>query len=512
MKKIPNIIVLLLVVLFVVSCAPKSGSLQNDSGIGAQDEQNSQNSQNTDAAHSNLPNNLNDLYQSDLENLTNAPVYTLDISLNQDRDLYRVTGTEQVAYTNQEDASLQEIYFKLVPNMGGDYLAVPSLSVDGQAVEPQLEFDNTVMRVDLPQPLTAGEQVLIDMQIDAVVPSEMGGNYGLYIYQDNIIALDAFFPIIPVYNDEGWNVEAPPENADVIFSDVAFFDVTVDAPADFVIAAGGQEVDSTSKGSRQIVTYHAGPQREFYLAASPDFVSETAWVDGVRVTSYFLENYREYGERVLDIAQHALEIYNNRLGAYPYTELDLVSTPMEAGGMEYSSITALGLYLYDPEFTFSSGLPASIFLESATAHEIAHMWFYCQVMNDQIDSPWQDESLVQYVSYLYYVDRYGKGNAQSYYQSFVDRWDRVAHEPIPIGYPAPAYEGSEYGAIIYGRGALMFTAMEEVMGEKAFKQFFQDYVEKYRWQVVEPEDLLNTAEETCDCDLSAIYTQWGVVQ
>jgi len=508
MKKKSLIATINIIALLFISCTSISDRVGSVIGettfVGEQED--------VETTPVDLPNNLNPAFSADLQELAAAPRYMLEISLDQDDDLYRVTGTEQVIYTNQEKTPLEAIYFKLIPNMGGDYLAVADLQVDAQAVEPQLEFENTVMRVDLPSPLDPNHSVEISMQIDVVVPSQMGGNYGLFIYMDNVLALDAFFPIIPVYNDEGWNVEAPPQNADVIFSDVAFFTVSIDAPQELVLVAGGHEVERSVNENRQLVTYHAGPQRDFYLAASPDFTSASAIVDGVKVTSYFPEYARESGENVLETAQFALQNYAERFGPYPYTELDLVSTPMQAGGMEYSNITALGLYLYDPEYTLNGGLPASVFLEGATAHEVAHMWFYCQVMNDQIDHPWQDESLVQYATYLYYVDRYGEEDAQGFLQSFYDRWDRVDREPISISLPAPAYQGSEYGAIIYGRGAIMFDEMRATMGKDGFDQFLTAYVDKYRWQVVEPEDLLVLAEETCECDLSDIYAAYGVAQ
>jgi hypothetical protein len=185
------------------------------------------------------------------------------------------------------------------------------------------------------------------MNFNEVVPSVMGGNYGLYVYIDDILALDAFFPIIPVYNAEGWNVEEPPRNADMIFTDAAFFSVTIDAPEEFVLAAGGKETERVEKSDRQIVTFEGGPQRDFYLAASPRFVSESTSLDGVNVTSYFVEEFRPSGERVLEIGVNALSAFSERFGSYPYNELDLVSTPMQAGGMEYSNIVAIGIYYYD---------------------------------------------------------------------------------------------------------------------------------------------------------------------
>jgi hypothetical protein len=460
--------------------------------------------------NSGLPHNLREEYISDLEDLDRASVYTINMTIDLDGEVARIFGTEHILYTNLETVPLESIYFRLIPNIGGDYLAVSEVKITGVLMQPILEYAGTALRVDLNTPLGPGESALISFLFDQVVPSVMGGNYGLYVYLDEILALDAFFPIIPVYNDEGWNVEDPPQNADMIFVDAAFFSVTVDAPRDLVLVAGGRETDRSETGDRQIVTFEGGPQRDFYLAASPNFVSASDTVDGTLVTSYFIEEFRDSGEMVLDVGVHALEIFNQRLGQYPYDELDLVSTPMQAGGMEYSNIVALGIFTYDPSSSVN-GIPGPSFLEGAAAHEVAHQWFYNQVMNDQIDEPWVDESLVQYATYLYYLDRYGEQSGSGFLGSFDDRWDRVDRELIPIGLPAKDYTPKEYGAIVYGRGALLFDALSKEMGLETFDAFLLEYVEIYRWKTVEPQDLKNIAESTCDCDLTHLFANWGAI-
>ena len=99
---------------------------------------------------------------------------------------------------------------------------------------------------------------------------------------------------------------------------------------------------------------------------------------------------------------------------------------------------------------------------SLIAHEVGHQWFYSTVGNDQLDEPWLDESLTQYVTYLYFLDTYGAQAAEGFRQSFVGRWDRVGMADIPIGMPAGNYDGTEYGAIVYGRGPLFFERLAEV--------------------------------------------------
>ena len=497
---------LIIFLLALSSCDVNNSAQIADEGIIEAAAENTQN----ESSDSVLPNNLKPEFQPDLKKLHQASVYTINMEIELDGAIIRVEGSQEVVYTNQESVPLEDIYFRLFPNVGGDYLAVSNVQVNGNPIEPSMEFSNTALRLDLQEPLAPGESTTITMFFDEVVPSEMGGNYGLYVYFDEILALDAFFPIIPVYNDEGWNVEEPPQNADMIFTDVAFFSVTVNAPKEFVLAAGGRETERVENSDRQIVTFEGGPQRDFYLAASPRFVAESTWVDGVKLTSYFVEEFRSSGERVLEIGANALSAFSDRFGPYPYNELDLVSTPMQAGGMEYSNIVAIGIYFYDPESTLR-GIPGSVFMESATAHEVGHEWFYCQVMSDQIDEPWLDESLVQYVTYLYYLDTYGSQAADGFKESLHQRWERVAKEPIPIGKPAVDYSSVEYGAIVYGRGALFFEALTEEMGQETFESFLREYVDTYRWGIAEPHDLKELAEGSCGCDLSQVFTDWGVI-
>ena len=446
--------------------------------------------------------NLVETYHPVLTEMKTATRYQIEIEIAD--SISAIAGHQEVLYSNNEDVPLKEVYFRLFPNNSGPYMTVSDLRVEGEPVQVVLDHRNTAMRVELPVELQPGQSVSISMDFNQTVPSEMGGNYGLYVYLDNILSLDQFFPIIPVYNEEGWNVEDPPINADMLFSDEAFFDVRVSAPLQLILTGSGVEVDNTVKDGKQVAHYLGGPQRDFFLAASPLFLSASRKVGDTKVTSYFLDDYRDGGMLVLETAVHALESYNERFGLYPYTELDLISTPMNAGGMEYSSAVSLSLYYYNPDHNIGN----LTFLESVVAHEIAHQWFFNQVMSDQIEEPWLDESLVQYATYLYYVDRYGENNAEGFVDSWYQRWASVGMESIPIGMPAAAYSEDEYGPIVYGRGPLFFAVLEKQMGEKPFNKLLYEYAEKYRWNISTGAEFKALAEETCGCDLTLLFEEW----
>jgi hypothetical protein len=209
----------------------------------------------------------------------------------------------------------------------------------------------------------------------------------------------------------------------------------VNAPADLVLAGSGIEIGSSVGNDRQERIYIGGPQRDFYLAASSRYESASRKVGETRLTAYFPREYHNSGMMVLKTAQQALESYNERFGTYPYTELNLISTPMNAGGMEYSTAVALSLKYFDS----SDKTDNLSFLESVVAHEVAHQWFFNQVMSDQINEPWLDESVTQYATCLYYLDRYGESGAEGCERSWYERWNDIQNAAIPIGKSAGAY-------------------------------------------------------------------------
>lgn len=443
--------------------------------------------------------------QEVLDRLPGATVYHIDFQISEDFLLLK--GHEAARYTNREAEPLTEVYFRLFPNTSGGATRVSGVKVDGQAVEPVYEFADSAMRVPLTSALEPGQQTQIHMDFEVEVAREMAGNYGLFGYFEGVLVLDEFYPVIPVYDDEGWNVEVPPPNADSSYFDASFYLVSVDAPAESIVVASGVEVARQQEGDRQVLTFAAGPARDFYLAASDNYRLVSQTVGETTVNSYALSDRMEGAELALQFAIGALNSFNTRFGTYPYTEFDIISTPMQALGIEYPGTVGIALNLYDPDAEIL-GLPSQVMLESTVAHEVGHQWFYSIVGNDQIDEPWLDEALTQYVTGLYFLDAYGESAAQSYRGSWEGRWDRVGRANIPIGLPAGAYQGNEYGAIVYGRGPLFIATLAEEMGQETFDAFLRDYYQSHKWGIGTGVAFKQLAEQHCGCDLTDLFEDW----
>ncbi|MBN1221384.1 MAG: M1 family metallopeptidase [Anaerolineae bacterium] len=440
-----------------------------------------------------------------LDRLPGASVYHLDLKIAD--NLLQVTGHQEVHYTNRETEPLDDVYFRLFANNAGGKITVSEVKMNGGAAEPAYEFEDTALRVPLLTPLSPGQSANIQMDFVVEVPQEMAGNYGLFGYFDDVLVLDEFYPTIPVYDDEGWNVETPPPNADLSYNDASFYLARVMAPAGLTVAATGIEIDREVDGDRQVITFAAGPARDFYLAASNNYTVIRDTVGETTINSYAFARQTDHAELALQVALDALRSFNESFGPYPYAEFDVLSTPMLALGIEYPGLVGISLALYDPGAAIA-GVPAPIMLEGTVAHEVAHQWFYNVVGNDQVDEPWLDEALAQYATWLYYTDTYGEAAARSYLQSWEDRWARVDRADIPIGLPAGDYEGKAYGAIVYGRGPLFLKTLAEAMGEASFAEFLRDYYETHKWGIGTAESFKQLAQQHCQCDLTDLFEEW----
>ena len=61
------------------------------------------------------------------------------------------------------------------------------------------------------------------MDFAVTVPQSVELNYGVLAYFEDVLTLAHAYPMIAVYDDEGWNAEIPPQSGDVTYADASFF-------------------------------------------------------------------------------------------------------------------------------------------------------------------------------------------------------------------------------------------------------------------------------------------------
>ncbi len=417
----------------------------------------------------------------------------------------RLAGVERVRYTNTETTPLAEIYFNLYPNQPGygGQMQVKAVSVNGQTVQPELTANNAVLRVPLLQPLIPGAVADLTLTYTANVPTQPDQGYNIFSASDDTIALAGFYPAIAVYDETGWDMDAPPSYGDATYLDTSLYRVKFTLPEQMVVAASGSLSERVSNGDgTQTQTLVSGPMRDFYLVARANCLKTSEVVDGTRVNSYYPPILESGGKLALRYAADALRVYNQRFGPYPYAEFDVVATPTTAGGVEYPGIVVVAQNLYDR--------PGGFF-EQATVHEVAHQWWYGLVGNDQVDHPWLDESLTNYSTVFYWETTEGPATAQEIIDTlFLGPYEYAKEQDQDRAVIGPVAEFSmgEYGVFVYGKGPLFFNALRQEVGDGTYFKIMQSYYSEYKYKVARPSDLMAVIERISGRNVEPLVETW----
>ncbi len=433
---------------------------------------------------------------------THPTRYLIDVTF--DPETRSVVGQETVEYTNNGKDDLAYVYFRLFPNFPGyGQSGVAMLTVNGEVVTPRPELKGSALRVPLRPALRPQQTVTFQVDFAVDVPTELSGNYGSFAYVDDVLALAGFYPLIPVHDDKGWQMEIAPNYGDIIFSATSLYLVRFTLPTGWTVVASGStlsvadNVDGTTTW-----TLASGPMRDFNIIASPLYVTSERRVGDVVVRSTYKAKDEAGGKRALEYAASALAYFNQAFGPYPFAELDVAATPNTAAGIEYPGLIVIADRLYGE---------VGGFFEWATVHETAHQWWYSLVGNDQVDEPWLDEALTQYSTFMYLEKAMGEVGAEAARQVAFEnpyRQLKAAGRDQAVGQPVRAFSQDDYGSVVYSKGPLFFHALRQKMGDEKWLTFLQTYLQAHRYRIATPQSLLATAAEVCQCDVQPLYRQW----
>ena len=452
-------------------------------------------------------------FRSDADLLPNATRYQIHLTLNVAEAT--LSGVQKISYTNTETVPLDHLYLRLSrisPGYGGQ-MSVIDLAVDGQPVSTRRELEGSALHVPLPSVLAPGAHADVTLAFTVKLPTDVHPadsrqpydgyrQFGLY---NGIAALANAYPIIPVYDDEGWNLELAPSYGDAVFSDVAFYEVSVTAPKGMRLVGSGTCLRTLQEAATTTWSCVAAPMRDFNAIVGNDYQLDTRDVDGIAVNSVFYAADGEGGAAALDYAARALRLFNAQIGPYPFAELDVVETPTLAGGIEYPGLIVINESYYDSDQGVNDRM------EWVVVHETLHQWWYSLVGNDQVDEPWLDEALVQYCTALYYEDRYGQEALEvvvetSFRQSYRELQESGRDQPV--GLPVAEYSRQNYGPVVYQKGPLYFHSLRQEVGLETFWKILATYLEKNRYGIARSHDWLEAVEDVTGNPYQSLYNQW----
>ncbi len=421
----------------------------------------------------------------------------IEVQFEPDADEALIDGTTHIEYTNTTGEPLYDLALRLWPNdpQYQSRMVAGPVFRDGRALDSELEVEGTVLRVPFSRPIEKGESIAIDIPFRVEVGTFHGGDPHRLGITESILIAPTFYPLIPRWLGEDWEVEDPAPGGDTTNSEIALYRYTIVAPAYAQLAASGIEIDRQESGDLQEVTFVTGPMRDIAFALGP-FQEEVREVGGVALRAWTLPAHEQDVDTLLDSAALQFQLLSELVGPYPYPELDIVDAPGAFGGIEYPGLVYIG----------TVGTPWVI---EPTVHEVAHQWFYALIGDDQVDEPWLDEAAATFATALYYENARGTGRGAGYLSDLRAVVRDNPNAELPIGLPIGEYGSvNEYAVIVYLKGALFFDALRQRLGERDFEAFLKAYYDEYRFGFADGAGFQDLAEATCACELDDLFELW----
>jgi hypothetical protein len=473
-------------------------------------------------------------------------LYRINVSL--DFDARSFEGTERVRWTNRDDRPASVVYFHLYPNMRADderagatgadaaapdepRLEVTEARAAGQALALTPEDDGATLRAQLREPLASGASVELELTFKGAVPEIDPDETSLpaHVVQQvgaamrdtrevrrardtnfvsrGVMLLGSFYPVLAVRGDGGdWQRRVETTVGDTFFADAADYQVSVASLGDVNIFTSGEPLGDAEFGRNRERRFEGENLRGFALVAGRTLRKEEREVGGLRVRSVFTAEHEKVGRRVLSVAADAARTFTSRFGPLPLKTVTVTEAPLVAGlgSSEFAGLAVIASAFYvDFDSAALRSLPdlvreqrASVedSLEFAAAQGVAQQWWGEVVGSDPARAPVVDEALAQWSALLYVQDVYGEERARQVqedqlrgvyqiYRSFGGE-DRAADSP------SREFRNSfQYAAIVATKGALMFVALRQLLGEEKFFKALRAYYEANRLEVADLEDL-----------------------
>lgn len=433
-------------------------------------------------------------------------LYTIDVELDSEEMSYK--GKQSVNYVNNTDIDLEEIYFHIYPNAFKNVLTLPVLfdtenrinhdkyvpgyidiekiNSDKKDLNWNIEGDkDTILHIELDKPLKTGESIQLYLEYKVKLPTTED-RFG---YHDKGINLGNWYPIVAVYDEDGWNLDPYNKVGDPFYSEVSNYKVNIRVDKKLEIATSGKILSETIDGDKRIYEVQAQLMRDFAWAASKNFKIKERLVDGTVVRVYSTDRKKELIEDALDTGEKALRTFNKIFGKYPYGQYSIVITKFPSG-MEYP-----GIVFISDEYG-STGRTGP--MEIVIVHETAHQWWYGLVGNDQINEAWLDESLATYSEVIYLKEIYGEEKGEAKYNDIKFAYERsgeyigknqVVNKPL-----SEFKDWSDYGTLAYDRGAMLLGRIKEDFGEEILYDILNEYYSRYKFRVAKTEDFIGVCE------------------
>jgi len=183
-----------------------------------------------------------------------------DLSVIMDEINSFIRGNLSVNFYNNDPLNLTAIPFHLYLS-GMDYnlrqgkieiVNITDLENPKIALPFQVYSSQQIMWVNLTEELEHQKRAQFLIQFNSTLPDglDRANSHGYDVNETRIFKFTSFYPIPCVYdNEDGWNIDPYLPAGDPFYFDMAYYNLTIEAPRDMIIAATGRLEQKIDKGA-----------------------------------------------------------------------------------------------------------------------------------------------------------------------------------------------------------------------------------------------------------------------
>ena len=462
-----------------------------------------------------------------------------------------VTGTETISYINNSPTELKTLMFKLilnihVPGTARQNSASPDYLTKGIIIDKYIEngieqkFNDprgqTMQQVRLAKPLATGDSISLSFNWHYELSEESGREGKL---DSTSFFLAYFYPRIAVLDDvHGWD-RMNFTDAQEFYNDFNDYAVSVTVPKNFLVWGTGDlqnaaellqpaflakfnksftsdevinVVTKSDLEAKNITTqnetntwkWKATNVSDMAFCISNHYVWDAASVlvdkkTGRRAScqSAYIFGAGKFVNQVKHI-QHSLDWYSNNFPGVPYPFPK--STIIQGfADMEY------------PMMANDSPQDDDVMQRFIAEHEVGHSYFPFYMGINEHRYGFMDEGWTTAFENMIAQDDMGKEKANKFFQQFrVANWalNPTDESQIPIITPVNVLSGQAMGNNEYGKPALAYLALKDMLGDELFKKSLHGFMDRWHGKHPIPWDMFNSFSNVSGKDLSWFWNNW----
>lgn len=462
-----------------------------------------------------------------------------------------VRGTETITYYNNSPDTLRSLVVRLTLNIhkpgaardlpaDQDYLStgiiIDSFVAGGRAYRWNNDDPSTWQQVNLGRQLNPNDSlnVYVKWHYDISIQSNREG-----MLDNTSFFLAYFYPRIAVYDDYyGWDRIDFTDQKE-FYNDFNDYTLTVNVPKNFLVWATGDLVNPeevlqpafaakyreslTSDNVMRLVTRRdlqarnvtrqnnmnswrfvaknipdvaVGLSDHYVWDAASTVVDESA-SRRASVQAAYIDTCKDFPHMVGWVQKDLVWFSKNWPGwPYPYSKTTIFQGVAD---MEY------------PMMVNDNSFDDTAFARFVAAHEVVHTWFPFYMGTNESRYAFMDEGWATAFELLINRSNMDPAYAERLFRRFrVNNWvnNKTAEQAMPIITPASIVKNFTYGDNAYGKPALAYLALKDLLGDAMFKKCLHEFIRRWNGKHPTPWDFFYTFNNVSGKNLNWFWNNW----